>query len=208
MWSTTQKKIAGIEDQIKVISRAIGQKANVLPYVEGYAVLQNRYKQANKEILLLSKYVFDWENNKSIYDEERLKSAARRKTYATALEIIKNAMKKGNFKYSLVVQVPSNSDLKDVFPFDPIYKNYAEVLMKSNKTSPDAACLMVTEVVFPNTFVIVDQAFLYMEFEIRNPETGKENAPFVLTIDDPNSEMISELLRVHRQLEARATLLT
>jgi len=207
IWGLTQKKIANMENQTALISKAIGQKASILPYSQGYDLLQSKYEHAKSEILILSKYVFDWKKNKSIYDSKRLKSPSRRKAYDTAIEKIRAAMKEGNFKYSLVVQVPKGYSLGDVFPFDPIYKKYATLLMRSNKMAPEAASLKTTDVVFPNTFVLVDRSFLYLEFEIKDPDTGEEKAPFVLTIDDPNSEMVLELLRVHQRLEANASLL-
>lgn len=207
LWTNAQQKFDATEKQITFISRAIGQKAQVIPYNFGYEELEQRIKNAHREVLILSNYVFDWKNMRHGYSE-RINSPSRRAMYETEKDKLKTEMDSGNFKYSLVIQIPKGHTLSEILPGDPIYRSYIEDLVKYGKTNPQYASVRAADVIFSNSFVIVDRAFVYIEFSVRDPETGNYQGPFVMTIDDPNSEMVTELLRVHQRVEASAQLIT
>ena len=99
--------------------------------------------------------------------------------------------------------------MEEALPYDPIYRDDCEFLAELGKEEPEFARLLVADEYFQNTFVIVDKSFLYLEFDTRNPSDEDFSFPsFVMMIDDPNSEIVQSLLKLHERIEQHAKLIT
>lgn len=68
--------------------------------------------------------------------------------------------------------------------------------MAISQTDPEVASLRVSEVVFQNTFVIIDRIIdryhLYMEFNVYKDGSNQAFTPFVIIIEDPYSEVLGD----------------
>lgn len=209
MWRATNEQIASIEHHANKLADSIGQRIQILPYAKGYKALQKWTEAARNEILILSNYVFDWENDRPIYDTNRLQSPERKAAYMATETKLRSEKKKGrSFKFVRIVQIPKGYRLEAVFPHDPLYYEACKFLAELGNAEPEFASLRTSEVVFHNSFVIIDKTFLYMEFEIRKPDTNQTFAPFVMIVEDPNAEIVQTMRKLHQRIEANSTLIT
>ena len=206
IWNSVHHQVSALERYTQVLAKSVGYSVQMLPYAQAFIELKDKVRNAQTEILVFSKYVFDWENGKPIYDPVRLESPQRHAAYAEIQAKLKQMRSKGGFRLARIVQVPEGHHLQEVFPFDTAYKQHCEFLYEISRVEPEFASLRVTDVVFENTFAIVDRSFLYMEFDIRNPETGDVQSPFALIIDNPDSQIVSDLVKLHQRTEANSRL--
>lgn len=208
LWDDARSQITNIQENTKTLAKAVGQSAQILPYEEGYKRLREQIKHSEQEVRIFSKYVFDWENQKPIYDPKRLQNPDRKTAYGEVISLLKHKESDNNFKYVRIVEVPSDHSIAEVFPFDHVYAEQCKKLAKYSRQNPEFASLRMINSDFPNTFSIWDRRFLYMEFELLDPSTGEYVAPFVMIVDDPNSEFMVSLVKLHERLEANSTLIT
>ncbi len=208
IWNHTRQQISTLEQYTKVLAKSVGYSVQMLPYAQAYTELKNKVRDAQTEILVFSKYVFDWENGKPIYDRARLESPQRRAVYAEVQAKLRQMRGKGNFRLVRIVQVPKGHHLREIFPYDNVYKQHCEFLGEISRDQPEFASLRTSDVVFENTFAIIDRTFLYMEFDIRNPDTSEVHSPFALIIDNPDSEIVQDLVKLHQRIEATSQLVT
>jgi hypothetical protein len=208
IWEDMRQNISLIASNTGRISTSVGHKLQIIPYRKGYQELQERIENARNEIRVLSNYVFDWENGKPIYDEERLLSPERRASYSVTNAKIEREAKRGQFKFVKIIQIPSGHNLEEILSYDSVYKEQCELLACIGRITPELACLRKSEVIFRNSFVLIDRSFLYMEIEINDPYEEQVQAPFVLILEDPDSIALDELLRLHQRIEANSELVT
>lgn len=207
MWRTTNRQIASIETYTGTLANTIGQRIQVLPYTKGFKELQKRIQSAKSEILVLSNYVFDWENKQPIYDTVTMQSSERKAVFAATQSKLQREKRKG-FRYVRIVQIPKGHRLEEALPYDPIYQEDCKFLADTSKSEPEFASLRLSEIIFQNTFCIIDRSFLYLEFDTRKTDTNQTFLPFVMIVEDPNSEVIHDLVKLHQRIEAGSTLIT
>lgn len=207
MWKNTNQQIESANAHFKIVSDALGQKARLVPAREGYKETNDWFKNAEKEVLILSNYVFDWENGKPVFDSETLKSPERKALYSLMQEKITGKQANNEpFKFCRIVQIPENHSINEIFPHDDYYHKTSQFIVNISKSNPEFASLRTVEPLFTNTFVIVDRKHLYIEFNAYTPDVTKAFTPFVLLIDDPKSEIVSSMLNLHQRIEAVSTL--
>lgn len=207
IWRYTLQQVASTTDHIGVLAKAVGHRVQVVSDVEGYRQLEKRIRNAKSEILILTNYAFDWENGKPVYDPDRMQIHERRGTYSAIHRKLQREKRSG-FRFVRIVQIPEGHRLEEVLPFDDIYREECELLAALTATEPEFASLRVSEPVFQNTFCLIDRSFVYLEFDVSRSDPGQLFTPFVMMIEDPNSEAIQELLKLHQRIEANARLIT
>lgn len=208
LWGYSQKSVSSIEKNVDNLAKALGSQVRILPYTLAYEELIKQVGTAQTEIRILSKYIFDWKNGKSIYDLERFHSTDRSKVYdALNAKVLKENDNSG-FNFIRIVEIPRGNSLNEVFPFDEIYKEHCSLIAKISKNRPEFARVKVSDIIFDRSFAIIDRSFLYMEFEVYDPDTNQYKAPFTLVIEDQDSGVINELVQLHQRIDAKATLYT
>jgi hypothetical protein len=207
MWKDTNQQIESVNIYTKIIADSLGQKARLIPAKEGYKETQEWLKNAEKEILVLSNYVFDWENGKPVFDLEILESPERKVLYSLMQEkVTEKQANNEQFKFCRIVQIPKNHSIDEILPHDEYYRESSKFIASISKLNPELASLRTAEPLFTNTFTIVDRKHLYIEFNAFTPDVTKAFTPFVLLIDDPKSEIVSSMLSLHQRIEAVSTL--
>lgn len=203
MWKSTNQQIESVSTYSKIIADSLGQKARLVPAREGYKEIHKWIKNAEKEILILSDYVFDWENSKPVFDLAILDSPERKALYSIMQEKIAEKQENNDqFKFCRIVQVPKNHSINEILPHDEYYRESSRFIVGVSKSNPELASLRTVEPLFTNTFTIVDRKHLYIEFNAFTPDVTKAFTPFVLLIDDPRSDIISSMLSLHQRIEA------
>lgn len=207
VWRSTQQQVTSTNNYMGTLANAIGHRVKIVSDAEGYKELQKRISNANAEILILTNYAFDWEHSKPIYDPIRMQSPERRAAY-TAIQNKLKREKRSGFKFVRIVQIPNGHHLEEILPFDNIYREDCEFLAKIAAKEPEFASLRTSDVIFQNTFCVIDQRFLYLEFDISRPNSDQFFSPFVMLVDDPNSETMQELRKLHQRIEANTRLIS
>lgn len=209
VWGHTSKQITSISDNISIMARYAGPRVRVLSQLEGYKVVRERTKKATTEILKLIYYQVNWERGEPAYDPEMIEGGERRDTYEQERRKLEREKGKNKFRYVEILQIPYKRTLQDILPHDPIYKESSEFLAGLNKSEPEFASLRTSEVVFPNTFIIIDRSFLYIAFETKNPDRNTYQYPFLaIVIEDPNADVIRQMLQLFQRIESNSKLVT
>jgi hypothetical protein len=209
VWGHTSKQITAIADNISIMARYAGPRVRVLSQLQGYKVVRERTKKATTEILKLIYYQVDWESGEPAYDPEMIEGDERRNTYELERRKLKQEKGKHRFRYVEILQIPYKRTLQDILPHDPIYKESSEFLVGLNKSEPEFASLRISEVIFPNTFIIIDRSFLYVAFETKNPDRNTYQYPFLaIVIEDPDAEVIRQMLQLFQRIESNSELVT
>ena len=209
LWGLSQSKVSDIENHLNKLSGAIGNQVRILPYAIAYQELIEKIENAHSEIRILTQYVFDWENVKPIYDAERLNHPVRKKVYKTLNTKIQEKSNSSDFEFVRIIEIPTGHSLEEIFPHDEVYREHCLFVSQiAGGTRPEFARVRVSDVFFDRTFAIIDQEFLYMEFEIRDPKTGEYSAPFSLIVEDQDSNVIGELQKLHQRIDASSSLFT
>lgn len=207
MWENTNQQVESVSMYSKIIADSLGQKARLVSAREGYKETQTWLKNAEKEILILSDYVFDWENSVPVFDKGILESPERKALYQLMQEkIAEKQTKNEQFKFCRIVQIPKNHSINEIFPHDEYYRESSKLIVNISKSNPELASLRTVEPLFTNTFTIIDRKHLYIEFNAFTPDVTKAFTPFVLLIEDPKSEIVSSMLSLHQRIEAVSTL--
>ena len=171
MWKNTNQQIEVANAHFKIVSDALGQKARIVSAREGYAATHEWLRNAEKEVLILSNYVFDWENSKPVFDSETLKSPERETLSSLIQEkILERQANNKPFKFCRIVQIPENHSINEIFPYDDYYRKTSQFIVNISKSNPELASLRTVEPLFTNTFVIVDRKYLYIEFNAYTPD--------------------------------------
>ncbi len=207
MWKNTNQQVESLNTYSKIIADSLGQKVRLVPAREGYKEIYEWLKNAEREVLILSNYVFDWENSKPVFDLKILESPERKSLYSLIEKKI--AAKQANneqFKFCRIVQIPKNHSINEIFPHDDYYFESSKYIVGISKSNPELASLRTVEPLFTNTFTIIDRTHLYIEFNAFTPDITKAFTPFVLLIDDPKSEIVSSMISLYQRIEAVSTL--
>lgn len=207
MWKNTNQQVESVSAYSKIIADSLGQKARLVPAREGYKETHEWLINAEREVLILSDYVFDWGNSKPVFDLEILESPERKALYSLMQKKISEKQANNEqFKFCRIVQVPKNHSINEIFPHDSYYYESSKYIVGISKSNPELASLRTVEPLFTNTFTIIDRKHLYIEFNAFTPDITKAFTPFVLLIDDPKSEIVSSMLSLHQRIEAVSTL--
>ena len=205
MWRAANQKFTSIE-------KHIGQRIRILSYSDGFKELRQKIESAEFEILVLSNYVFDWDGKKHLYDPETMQGPERKATFEATQEKLRHERlqrRKGKkFKFVKIVQIPKGHNLDEVLPHDPIYEDDCKFLAELAGSESEFASLHLSEVVFYNTFCIIDESFLYLEFDVQKPNIDQTFSPFTMIIEDPDSKVITTLRTLHQRLEKVSSMIT
>jgi len=208
LWRLTQNNVANIDGYTHDLAAGLGHRVKTVPYAQGYDELIKRIAEAEREILILTVYVFDWEHGKPIWDPKRQKSENRKTFYQQLQKKISNEREDGRqFEFVQIIQIPDNHRLGEMLDFDEVYKNNCEFVVNIAKQEPEFSRLKVSKVMFNNSIILIDESFAHISFDVRNPDDGIE-APFVMLIDDPKSDALKNLIKLYRRVEQRATVVT
>jgi hypothetical protein len=211
IWVSIQQQIASINDHTNTLAGAVGQSFKVLEHYQGYEEVRKRTELARTEILKLIYYEVDAKDGKPVYDSKLLESQVRKATYERERLTLEQRHKKakGTFRYVEIVQIPYGFGVDNVLPYDPIYKESYAFLANFGRTEPNFACLRTSDVVFPETFIMIDNSFLYIAFGVKNPDTGRAQYPFLgLVVEDTNSEVFQSMRTLFLRIEANSKLVT
>ena len=204
LWRSTQNHVANIDSYTHDLAVGLGNRIKTVPYNQGYDELLKQIERAEKEILILTKYVFDWENHQPIWDSDRLNSPHRKAFYATLRKKISDEREGDTrFEFVMIAQIPKGHSLSEMLPHDKLYKDICEFLVRLSEKEPERARLKVTLIVFNNSIILIDQAFAHISFDVSNPDSGVE-APFVMLIEDPKSDALKNLVKLYRRVEQRS----
>jgi len=186
IWRSTGQKIAILTQNTGILAKTMGQRITVAPYSEVYDEFIERVLNAKSEIRILSDYVFDWEKGKpdaTDYDPSWIQSKERKATFQAFQDKIKTSRGSG-FKFVRIFQIPSGHRLEEALPYDPVYYEDSKFLAEIGKVEPEFACLRVSDIIFQNTFCVIDESFLYLEFDTRKPpDMGPTFHPLVMLIE-------------------------
>jgi hypothetical protein len=209
VWNNTRWHIASLEEYTHELVKYVGYKVRVLPQVEGYDEVRKQVQMAKSEILKLIYYELDLKNGKPVYGDQILLSPERKSTYAQEKQILQQERGEGAFRYVEIVQIAEGFDLNNIIADDIVYKEHCENLANICLKEPEFASLRVSSIVFPNTLIIIDRSFLYIAFQTKNPETGSYEYPFLgIIIEDPDSKVVRDMVKLHQRLEAQSKLIT
>lgn len=209
LWKSTQISSELIATEILALTRTLGQQARLVHYNEAYQEGAKWVLEAKKEIRILTAYAyeFDWEKDKEVYDQQRLESPSRLVWFDALYQGIKKASE-NNLRFIRIVEVPKNRKLLQAIKQDELFFRDCKLLAEIGKSTPERACLRVTEPFITNTFILIDGTKLFLEFDIHDPDTRQIHAPFVLLAVDPTGVNFQELLRFHQKLESISRLIT
>lgn len=206
MWRATYKQIMNVANSTRILAEATGRKVQILSLEYRYIELQKRVQNSSFEIIMLTNYMYDWDKQKQGYDTNRVQSL-KRKAYYETLHTKLNLAKGSGFRFVKIIQVPEGHKLAELFPHDRILKEDCEFLASISALEPEFASLRTSDVISQLTFTMFDRSSVVMYIEIRNPETGQVDSPFVIIIDDPNSESIQTFLKIFQRVEAKSKLI-
>lgn len=128
-WRSTNTNVSQVADLTDNLISSLGNIIKTVPYDDGYQELEQRIRDAQKEIIILTQYVFDWENNKAIWDSERLGSPTRKAFYETLQTKIKSERGKGRFRFVKIVRVPNPYKIESILATDPIYAQNCQFIL-------------------------------------------------------------------------------
>jgi hypothetical protein len=210
IYSHTQYRIHQISQDTHLLAKYVGHRIRILTHAEGYEEVRKRTQEARFEVLKLIYY--ELQNGKPVYDNLTLQSLERKATYEDELQKLqKIQQEKGqsNFKYVEIVQIPKAFALEDILKNDPIYKASCEFFSSVSHQEPEFISLKTSEIIFPNTVIIIDSSFLYIAFQTKNPDTGTYEYPFLgIVIEDPSSEAVKDMLKLFKRIDANSRLVT
>jgi len=209
MWKSTKIQITSTEAYVKELSNAIGQQVHILHNENGYKELTKLIQQSKFEILIFTNYVFYENKKKPIYEPERLNSPERQKIYDVTIKKLSDEKKQSkNFRFVRIIQLPEGRTLQETSEYDITFFNSCQVLAELSRSKPEFASLRTSDIGFQNTFVIIDKRFLYIEFEISKPTQQSAFIPYVMLVEDPNSEIVNEMIKIFHRIEANSALVT
>jgi hypothetical protein len=209
MWKTTVGQITSTEAYVRKLSDSVGQKVHIVRYSEGYKELARLVQQAKSEVLIFTNYVFLGSDQKPIYEPERLNSSERQTVYDVTIAKLKNEKNQNkNFRFVRIIQLSEGQTLQDTSKYDPTFFNSCKFLTEMSCSKPEFASLRISNIGFQNTFVVIDKKFLYIEFEISKPTQQTSFIPYVMFVEDPNSEIVREMIKLYQRIEANSTLVT
>jgi hypothetical protein len=200
-------EINAVSDNVMRLADASGRKVQILPLEKRYKELHKRVQRANSEILMLSNYIFDWDNQRQGYPRDRVQSVER-KAYYEALHMKLMNARRHSFRFRKIIQVLDGHKLEELFPHDPLLEADCRFLAEIGKTEPEFASLRTARIMFQIGFTVFDRSSVVLYLEIRDPETGHIDSPSVIFIDDPSSEAIQIFLKLYDRIEAKSRLIT
>lgn len=183
------------------------QKIKTFSFSEGFKESSKQIESAKSEILILSNYIYDEKNKKILYGPEILESPERKAFFKMLKKKLVN-QKRNGFRYIKIVQIENINCFEEAIKVDPIYYEDCKFLVGLSKSEPEFACLRISEVIFHNTFAIIDRSFLHLEFENAKLDNKQAFSPFIITIDNSNSEFIQTLTTVFKRIESNSILVT
>jgi hypothetical protein len=206
-WESIREQIIQIKDDTNELATNLGHRIKTLPYSQGYKELRKRIQSAKKEIIILTRYVFDWENKKPVWHPERLNSSERKTFYAELQKKLNRERKNENFKFVKIIQIPDEHQLHEILKSDPVYAQNCKFVIKMMKIKKaESTSLRVSRMTFGNSIILIDEAFAHISFDIYDPEDSKVEAPFIMVIDDPDSQSLQYLIRLCRRVYEHSTL--
>lgn len=188
-----------IADELQNLSFIFGQKARFVPYAEAYSKLTEWSENATEEVLILTYNNAErWSANPK---SERMASSERKKWFNKAYEIIKD--KDIVFQRIVQIDLAYDANSKDCtieeiteglsnFRQDELNRKMALKLYEAEKINPDKI-FMVSRVYFQNTFVLIDQRYLFMNLDFRSVQTTQLESPYVLLVEDEAVQIFKEL---------------
>jgi hypothetical protein len=210
LWRSARQHIAEVADHTNDLAVAVGHRVKTVSYSQGYKELEKTIRAAKKEILILTEYanIFDWEGGKQIWDPERLNSPQRESFYTTLQKKLNRERGKGKLRFVQIVQIPEQHRIEEMLPYDTLYAKNCKFIVNIAQAEPEFASLRVCGMIFSNSIILIDESFAHISFDVRKPDESEVDAPFVMLIEDPNSEAIKNLLKLYRRVEASSTLVT
>lgn len=206
-WKNTTFDISYLNREVQKVSELAGQSVSILNYGDGLRAIRERAKLAN-EALLYTGYIYDWNTGKPLQEDSIFNHPERIKNLEYALERFDMGLKTNTGRYIRVVSVPKGNKIESLFECDAPLKKECEYLGKVALTQPERGSVRVTDCVFQNSFIILDRTFLHLDFNILDSGSDVFSSSFSLVINDPDSKLVQELVRLHERLQARATLYT
>jgi len=208
-WESIREQILQIKGDTNELATTVGHRVKTLPYSQGYKELQKRIQGAKKEIVILTRYVFDWENKKPVWHPERLSSLERKTFYAELQKKLNREQENENFKFVKIVQIPDKHQLVEMLESDPVYAQNCKFVIEMMKIrKAESTSLRISRMTFSNSIILIDRAFAHISFDIYDPEDRKVEAPFVMLIDDPNSQALQYLIKLYQRVYEYSTLVT
>ena len=208
LWRSTSEYVVEIAKSTDEITIAIGQSVKTVTYDDGYKELEKRILSAQKEILILTDYIFDWERGKPIWDPERTNSPQRKSFYALLQKTLKRQKNNRDFRFVKIVQIPEQHSINEVLKFDPLYAEDCQSIIDIAKNETEFACLKVAPKIFSNSIIIIDKEFAHISFDIHSPKENEVDAPFVMLIQDPTSVSLVNVHKLYKRIEAHSSLVT
>lgn len=204
--SRNQKHIKELSEHTSVLARRVGPRIRIRSYDEASRELRRRTQEAHSEILVLSNYKrYDWEKKKPVeFDPSYATDSSRRKDHYQESQAKLSHEKNSQFRFVKIIQIPEGRDLNEVFPHDPLYEQDCRFIVGLSNEDPRFANLRVSGVFFQNTFCMIDQSFLYLEFDIRS-FLKKHIKPFVMTVDDRDTLILNDMVYLFEQIYALST---
>ena len=198
-------KLATIDRSLSRIGEAVGPLVRVLPYKEASNLLMERIQAAECEVLVLSNYNrFDWDSGKpKEVDQIRANNNSERaKNYKKTQSKLRQMREREDFRFTKIIQIPDVQRLEEALCHDPVYAADCQFIIESGRHAPERVSLRVAEVIFQNTFVIVDRSFLYLEFDVHDHVDGLNVAPFVMIVEDSENKIVTNLRTLFQRIEA------
>lgn len=210
LWAKMQDNISAIKQDFETVVESLGMQAQLLSYDDGYLWLQEKYSQADSEILIFTNYLLPLEND--IEYNEKLKSPSRVGAYKSAIERVEHFLDdtSSNFRVIRIVRIPPKYSLNKIIQEDDLFYSASVKLVKWSKKRPEFASLRLTDIAFRNTFVIVDKTSLYIELDTELSSDENSNVgifpPYSIVIEDPSANAVKRMRDLFLRMEAQSKL--
>ncbi len=203
------EKLKALNHSVSRIEEGVGPLARVYPYEVASRLLLERIEAAEKEVLVLSNYSrFDWVSRKptKIDPARGNDNPERAKNYERTQNKLKQMRDRADFRFTKIIQIPKVGRLEDALYYDPVYAKDCRFIVESFLHAPERVSLRISEILFQNTFIIVDGSFLCLEFDVGNHVDGLKSAPFVMIVEDSGSKLVKKLRNVFEHIHALSML--
>lgn len=206
----TTNIMRSVESGVNYLADRAGEisRIRIMEYTDALDDLTSRINGELKEALIFNNYHFDWESREPKYSRNDLDSPERHRTYVETHRELTSSLNdpqcRQGRRYCRIVRVPEGHNLSSLLDKEPYLRDEVELLSELNDNLLEFACIRVSDTPFYNTFVIIDQTYLYLDIGMRkttNENNQQEEKAFVLVMEDKDSDFIRSLREFHLMLQ-------
>jgi hypothetical protein len=182
------------------ILKSVRQKAMLVDYDIAYRLLARRILRAREDVCLVTRLTYDFDASTRNFDTGRAASPERKRVF----EALATAIRNDSIEYTRIFQVEPRrrGQFSEAVRSDHLYAEEIDLIFEQRRNNRFKSAVYLTDVYTSATFVIVDGTALFFNIEMIDPETNISKTPFILYVEDLDSEYMRGLVDIVRNIRS------